>query len=125
LNLINVKGEFMADTIFSKIIRKEIPAKVVYESKDVLAFRDVNPQAPIHILIIPKMGIKDITEINPSEHAKLLSEMIEAANKLAVSEKIDKSGFRLVINTGKDGGQTVDHLHIHLIGGRPMKWPPG
>jgi len=115
----------MADTIFSKIIRKEIPAKVVYESKDVLAFRDVNPQAPIHILIIPKMEIKDITEINSSEHAKLLSEMIEAANKLAVSEKIDKSGFRLVINTGKDGGQTVDHLHIHLIGGRPMKWPPG
>lgn len=115
----------MSDTIFSKIIRKEIPAKIVYESKNVLAFRDIDPQAPVHILIIPKWEIKDITEIGRKEHAQLLVEMIETANKLAVSEKIAESGFRLVINTGKDGGQTVDHFHIHLMGGRPMKWPPG
>ncbi len=115
----------MPNTIFSKIIRKEIPAKIVHESKNVLAFRDVNPQAPVHILIIPKQTILDISELGDKEHALLLSEMIDTANKLAESENIASSGYRLVINTGKDGGQTVQHLHIHLLGGRPMKWPPG
>ncbi len=115
----------MSETIFAKIIRKEIPAVIVYESENVLAFKDVMPQAPVHILIIPKAAIKNITEIKLPEHSQLLAEMIETANRLAVSENIAESGFRLVINTGKEGGQTVDHLHIHLIGGRQMNWPPG
>lgn len=115
----------MGETIFSKIIRKEIPADIVYESETVLAFRDINPQAPVHILIIPKIQIPSAREINGLEHGKLLGEMIDAANKIAKEEGIYESGFRLVFNTGENGGQDVYHLHLHLLGGRKMKWPPG
>jgi histidine triad (HIT) family protein len=115
----------MAETIFSKIIRKEIPAAIVYESDTVLAFKDINPQAPVHILIIPKEPIAYITEIDGTKHAALLGELFDVANKLAREQNIDKSGFRLVINCGDDGGQEVPHLHMHLLGGRHMKWPPG
>ncbi len=112
-------------TIFSKIIAKEIPADIVYESDNVLAFRDINPQAPIHILIIPKIEIQTIREIVGSEHAELLGEMYDAANKIAKDEDIYEDGFRLVFNCGENGGQEVYHLHMHLLGGRKMKWPPG
>jgi len=112
-------------TIFSKIINKEIPADIVYETDDVLAFKDINPQAPIHILIIPKIEIPKVTNINGKEHAKLLGEMFDAANKLAQEMGIAEEGFRLVFNCGKNGGQDVYHLHMHLLGGRQMKWPPG
>lgn len=115
----------MGETIFSKIIRKEIPAKIVYESENVLAFRDINPQAPVHILIIPKIEIPSAREINGLEHGKLLGEMIDTANKIAKDEGIFESGFRLVFNAGENGGQDVYHLHLHLLGGRKMKWPPG
>ena len=115
----------MGETIFSKIIRKEIPADVVYESENVLAFRDINPQAPTHILIIPKIEIPTAREINGSEHATLLGEMIDTANKIAKNEGISEEGFRLVFNCGDNGGQEVYHLHLHLLGGRKMKWPPG
>jgi histidine triad (HIT) family protein len=115
----------MAETIFSKIIRKEIPADIVYESDTVLAFRDINPMAPVHILIIPKEPIAYTTEIAGTKHAVLLGELFDTANKIAKEEKIDKSGFRLVINCGDNGGQEVPHLHMHLLGGRQMKWPPG
>jgi len=115
----------MAETIFSKIIRKEIPAAIVYESDTVLAFKDINPQAPVHILIIPKEPIAYTTELDGKKHAALLCELFDAANKLAKENNIDKSGFRLVINCGDDGGQEVPHLHMHLLGGRHMKWPPG
>ena len=112
-------------TIFSKIINKEIPADIVYESDNVLAFKDIKPQAPVHILIIPKIEIPRVTDIRGKEHATLLGEMIDVANKLAKDLGIDKNGFRLVFNCGNDGGQEVYHIHMHLLGGRHMHWPPG
>lgn len=116
----------MAETIFSKIIRKEIPAKIVYENDDVLAFRDINPQAPVHILVIPKTGvIENTTQIKGSEHAELLGKLFDAVNEIARAEGISENGFRVVINSGLDSGQDVHHLHLHLLGGRKMHWPPG
>lgn len=112
-------------TIFSKIINREIPANIVYETDSVLAFRDINPQAPTHILIIPKIEIPKVTDIKGSEHAELLGEMYDAANKIAKDEGIAENGFRLVMNCGNNGGQEVYHLHMHLLGGRQMQWPPG
>jgi len=115
----------MAETIFSKIIRKEIPANIVYESDSVLAFKDIDPQAPVHILIIPKTEIATVSDIKGSEHSAIIAEMFEAANKIASENGIDKEGFRLVINCGENGGQAVNHLHMHILGGRKMNWPPG
>lgn len=115
----------MAETIFSKIIRKEIPANIVFENDEVLAFRDINPKAPVHILIIPKLEIDKIQNFDLPKNPELLASLFDAAQKIAVSEGIDKSGYRLVINNGDDGGQEVHHLHIHLLGGRKMTWPPG
>ena len=112
-------------TIFSKIISKEIPADIVFESDNVLAFKDINPKAPVHVLIIPKLEIPKVTDINGSEHAALLGEMIDAANKIAKDFGIADDGFRLVFNCGDNGGQEVYHLHLHLLGGRKMNWPPG
>lgn len=115
----------MAETIFSKIIRKEIPADIVYETETVLAFRDINPQAPVHVLIIPKVEISRVTDLDGKTHAQLLGELFDAANKIAKDLKIDQDGFRLVFNCGNNGGQDVFHLHMHLLGGRKMTWPPG
>ena len=115
----------MGNTIFSKIINKEIPADVVYESDLVLAFKDIRPQAPVHVLIIPKIEIPKVSDVKGEEHAKLLGEMVDAANKIAKDLEISEKGFRLVFNCGTDGGQDVYHLHMHLLGGRQMKWPPG
>ena len=115
----------MAETIFSKIIRKEIPADIVFESDTILAFRDINPQAPVHIIIIPKQPIAYTTEIDGKRDAALLGELFDAANQIAKEQGIDKNGFRIVINCGVNGGQEVPHLHMHLLGGRKMKWPPG
>ncbi|MCU0345118.1 MAG: histidine triad nucleotide-binding protein [Ignavibacterium sp.] len=112
-------------TIFSKIINKEIPANIVFESDSVLAFKDINPQAPVHILIIPKIEIPKVTDLSSSEHSILLGEMIDAANKIAKDLGITEDGFRLVFNCGENGGQEVYHLHLHLLGGRKMNWPPG
>lgn len=115
----------MSETIFSKIIRKEIPADIVFEDENVLAFRDINPKAPVHILIIPKVEIPSVTKINSKEHSELLGQLFDAANSIARDLGIDSDGFRLVINSGNNGGQEVYHLHIHLLGGRKMNWPPG
>ena len=113
-------------TIFSKIINKEIPAEIVYETDTVLAFKDIDPKAPVHILIIPKKAeIPKVTDIDGKKHAELLGEMFDAANKIARDNGIDGDGFRLVINCGSNAGQAVYHLHMHLLGGRVMKWPPG
>ena len=112
-------------TIFSKIINKEIPADIVFESDTILAFKDINPQAPVHILIIPKIEIPKVTDIQGKEHAVLLGEMIDAGNKIAKEMGIADDGFRLVFNCGNNGGQDVYHLHMHLLGGRKMNWPPG
>jgi len=112
-------------TIFSKIINKKIPADIVFENENVLAFKDINPKAPVHILIIPKIEIPKVTDIKGSEHSALLGEMIDAANSIAKDLGIAEDGFRLVFNCGDNGGQEVYHLHLHLLGGRKMNWPPG
>jgi histidine triad (HIT) family protein len=108
--------------IFCRIARGEIPAQMVVNNKDVAAFRDLNPQAPVHVLIIPKRHVASLDDANDSD---LLGRMMTLAAAIARQEGIAKSGYRTVINTGKDGGQSVDHLHIHLLGGRTMTWPPG
>lgn len=115
----------MGETIFSKIIRKEIPSDIVFENEDVLAFRDIHPQAPVHILIIPKLQIPKTSDIKGKEHAVLLGKLFDAANAIARQEKVDEKGFRIVINCGPESGQEVYHLHLHLLGGRKMNWPPG
>ncbi|XP_019186964.1 PREDICTED: 14 kDa zinc-binding protein [Ipomoea nil] len=113
-------------TIFDKIINKEIPANIVYEDDQVLAFRDIDPKAPTHILLIPK--VKDgLTGLSKAEerHCEILGRLLYTAKLVAKQEGLDENGFRLVINDGKDGGQTVFHIHLHLIGGRQLNWPPG
>jgi histidine triad (HIT) family protein len=113
----------MSETIFSKIIRKEIPADIVYEDDLTLAFRDVRPQAPVHILIIPKQPIVSISEATDAD-AALLGQLLLTVKRVATQQGLEK-GYRVVINTGDDGGQTVFHLHLHLLGKRQMAWPPG
>lgn len=112
------------ECLFCNIINKNIPADIIAQTKSALAFRDINPQASIHILIIPKMHIASTRELNKG-NIQYLSEMALLANKVADEEGINMSGYRWVVNTGDDGGQTVDHIHLHLIGGRQMHWPPG
>lgn len=111
-------------TIFEKIIAREIPAEVVYEDDQCLAFRDISPQAPVHILVIPKKPIPRIAEAIDAD-TPLLGHLMATAATLARSEGIAESGFRIVINNGRDGGESVPHLHVHLLGGRPLAWPPG
>ena len=113
----------MADPcIFCRIARGEVPAQMLANNKEIAAFRDLNPQAPVHILIIPK---KHIGSLDDTGDSYLLGQMVSLAAAIARQEKIAKTGYRVVVNTGKDGGQSVDHLHLHLLGGRPMTWPPG
>jgi histidine triad (HIT) family protein len=113
----------MAETIFSKIIDRQIPADIVYEDDLCLAFRDVNPQAPTHILVIPKKPIAMLSEVE-TEDRELLGHLLLAAKQIAKQECLE-NGYRLVINNGTDGGQTVFHLHLHILGGRSLTWPPG
>ena len=112
------------NTIFDKIINKEIPAEIVYETDDILAFKDINPVAPVHILIIPKYNIPTINDIKEND-AKILAELFFSAKTIAKDMGIEKDGYRLVMNCNHNGGQTVYHLHLHLIGGRKLGWPPG
>jgi histidine triad (HIT) family protein len=109
-------------TIFKKIIDREIPADIVYEDDTVLAFRDINPQAPIHILIIPKKPIDRLSQTTAEDKA-LLGHMMFCATEIAKAEKL--SDYRFVVNNGEGAGQTVFHLHMHILGGRPFGWPPG
>ena len=111
-------------TIFSKIINKEIKANIIYEDELSIAFSDINPQAPTHILVIPKKEIKKISDIN-EEDKNLMGHLIFITKKIAEDLKLSKDGYRIVINNGEKGGQVIYHLHIHLLGGRQMKWPPG
>lgn len=113
----------MTDTLFSKIIRREIPADIVYEDDRCLAFRDITPQAPVHILVIPKKPIPSLADASSGD-LDLLGHLLLTVTTIAVSEGLT-SGYRTVINTGIDGGQTVYHLHVHLLGGRSLSWPPG
>lgn len=114
----------MSETLFSKIINREIPADILYEDDDVLAFSDVNPQAPVHFLVIPKQAIATVNDIQP-EQAELLGKMVLAAQKLAKQKGIADDGYRLVMNCNEGAGQTVFHIHLHVLGGRAMTWPPG
>ena len=113
----------MSDTIFQKIIRREIPADIVYEDELSLAFRDITPQAPVHILVIPKKPIPMLEEAVPEDQG-VLGHLLLVAQKVAAQENLEK-GYRVVINNGEHGGQTVFHLHLHLLGARPLTWPPG
>ena len=114
----------MSKTLFEKIIDREIPATVVYEDDLVLAFRDIKPQAPTHVLVIPKKSIPRIAEAKPEDH-KVLGHLLLKAAEVANQLGLTQSGFRLVFNNGPDAGEAVPHLHCHIIGGRKMSWPPG
>ena len=114
----------MTDCLFCKIRDGEIPSETVYENDDILAFKDVNPHSPKHILIVPRKHIATINDME-GEDAKIMGEMMLAAQEIAKTEGVAESGFRLVINTNDDAGQTVHHIHMHLMGGRNMAWPPG
>jgi len=111
-------------TLFEKIIAREIPADIVYEDDLVLAFNDINPQAPVHVLVIPKKTIPRIAEAEPDDH-QVLGHLLLKAKDIAADLGLHENGFRLVINNGKDGGESVPHLHLHILGGRTMTWPPG
>jgi len=111
-------------TIFERIIARQIPAQILHEDDQCVAFRDINAQAPIHFLVVPKIAIPRIGEAQP-EHAPLLGHLLLTAAAVAKREGIGDSGFRIVINHGPHGGETVPHLHVHVLGGRPMTWPPG
>ena len=110
--------------LFCKIVEKKIPSKIVYEDEHVLAFEDINPQAPVHILVIPKKHISTALDISREDN-ELIGCLFQAANKIAEDRGVAKRGFRLVMNCNPESGQTVFHIHLHILGGRQMHWPPG
>lgn len=114
----------MTDTIFGRILSGEIPADIVHEDEHVVAFRDVAPQAPVHVLVIPRKPLRSIAEA-ATEDAPLLGHLLGVCRKVAADSGLETGGYRVVTNVGEDGGQSVDHLHFHVLGGRPMSWPPG
>lgn len=114
----------MTETIFSKIIRREIPADIVHDDDDVIGFRDINGQAPTHILFIPRRPIATLNDLADGD-AELIGKLVLAATRYAKAQGLADDGYRLVINCGRDGGQSVYHLHLHLLAGRALTWPPG
>ncbi|HET6545512.1 MAG TPA: histidine triad nucleotide-binding protein [Rhodanobacteraceae bacterium] len=114
----------MNDTLFARIIRRDIPADIVYEDADVLAFRDVNPQAPVHVLFVPKRAVASLDELTEAD-TELAGKLMLAAARYARDQGFADAGYRCVINCNQGGGQTVFHLHLHLLAGRQMHWPPG
>jgi len=112
------------DCIFCKIASGQIPAKIVYEDDKAIAFEDINPQAPVHVLVVPRKHISTTLDIQPEDHA-LIGHLFEISNTIARERGVDRRGFRLVMNTNREAGQTVFHIHLHLLGGRTMHWPPG
>lgn len=115
---------YMVDSLFTKIIKKEIPAKIVYENEQVVAFADIHPQAPVHILIVPRKQIENVGAAVKDDQS-ILGALLLAAGEIARAQGVDDSGYRLVINKGADAGESVPHLHVHLLGGRELRWPPG
>ena len=113
-----------ADCLFCRIASRQVPAEIIEETGDLLAFKDINPQAPTHVLIIPKTHIPSLTDVTES-HTTLLGNALHFANRLARHFRLTAEGFRLVVNCGPQAGQSVWHLHWHLLGGRPLRWPPG
>jgi histidine triad (HIT) family protein len=116
--------ETASDCLFCKIAAQEVPADIVHSSDGLVAFRDINPQAPTHLILIPRDHVTSLAEVS-DDHGRILAEIAQAATHLARAEGVDRSGWRLVTNVGPDAGQSVFHLHFHLLGGRKMKWPPG
>lgn len=114
----------MEDCIFCKIIKGEIPSSKVYEDDKVYAFKDINPEAPVHLLVIPKEHIESANALNEN-NIEIVSHIFKVINKLAIEHGISENGYRIVNNCGEDGGQTVKHLHFHILGGRNLQWPPG
>ena len=114
----------MADCLFCKIITREIPASIVYEDDRILAFNDINPQAPTHVLVVPKRHIESLNELAAADDA-IVGEVVRRAAAIAKERGISAGGFRTVFNTNREAGQTVFHIHLHLLGGRSMRWPPG
>lgn len=114
----------MSECLFCKMLKKEIPVDIVYQDDDVMAFNDINPQAPVHILVIPRNHIATINDMQ-AEHAEIVGKLFLAAKEIASQKGIAEGGYRTVINCNADAGQTVFHLHLHLLGGRRMDWPPG
>lgn len=114
----------MAGCLFCQIVSGDVDAAVVHQGESTLAFRDINPQAPVHVLVIPREHLTNAADLT-HDHAALLAEMVATAQWVARSEGVAESGYRLVMNVGADGGQTVGHLHLHVLGGRTMTWPPG
>lgn len=114
----------MEDCLFCKIITGEIPSNKVYEDEFTFAFRDINPVAPIHVLVIPKVHVSGLTEISP-KNSDIMKNITETSRKICEMEGLTSDGFRFVINSGEYGGQTVFHLHLHILGGRKLNWPPG
>jgi len=111
-------------SIFTKIIKREIPAKIIFEDDACIAFHDIAPQAPVHVVITPKKEIRSLADIAQGDE-KILGHLLVTASQIAQKLNIDKSGYRVIINTNDDGGQTVFHIHLHLLGGRALSWPPG
>jgi histidine triad (HIT) family protein len=118
------KRGFEMDCVFCRIAEKKLPAKIVFEDKDAIAFEDVNPQAPVHILVIPKKHISTNLDLREEDNA-LVGHLFQVANKVSRDRGISDRGVRLVINCNREAGQTVYHIHIHVLGGRAMHWPPG
>ena len=114
----------MDDCLFCRIVAGKIPATIVHETDKTLAFRDINPRAPVHVLVIPKEHIDSLLAIEPS-HTDTIAEIHQAVQAVARQEKVDEKGFRMVVNNGKDSGQAVGHLHYHVLAGRKLGWPPG
>jgi len=114
----------MSKTLFDKIIAREVPADIVYEDDLVLAFRDIKPQAPVHVLIVPKRPIQRLAEAKPADH-QVLGHLLLKAAELAARLGVKETGYRLVINNGPNAGESVPHLHCHILGGRTLSWPPG
>lgn len=114
----------MTKTIFQKIIERSVPANIVYEDEQCIAFHDIEPQAPVHCLVVPKKLIHRISEAEKIDEP-LLGHLLHVAAAVARRLGVDETGFRIVINCGKDGGETVPHLHVHILGGRSLQWPPG
>jgi len=110
------------DCLFCRIVRREIPATLVFEDEHVVAFRDINPQAPVHVVIVPR---EHVASLNDATDAALIGRLSLAAAQIALAEGVGQSGYRTVINTNRDAGQTVFHVHLHLLGGRHLAWPPG
>ncbi|KAJ53858.1 histidine triad (HIT) family protein [Clostridium tetanomorphum] len=114
----------MGNCIFCKIIKGEIPSEKIYEDDLILSFKDINPEAPMHVLIIPKKHISSLNELK-EEDSKIISHIFIVAKEIAKKLGIDEKGYRIVTNCGEDGGQTVEHIHFHMLGGRLLQWPPG